>query len=168
MQERSFNHLLAALDPTARRLFGTYLAYRQGATEYLGTIPDVDIPGARAYLSERDYERYHLAAAKYHHEPHRAVDHLSMRRVPSGHPVDVVIPHEERPAIATDYAPAQCQYHVHGWPTGDGVELYGHYELRSDLHPVASERFDFYDRLRNHYRPDYGDTLIRGLTDLDL
>lgn len=158
--QRPWNHALAAIDPLAR-VFGAYTAYTLSASEYVGTIHVADAFDAADVLKSMGYEANPLAAAKYHPDPHHAVDHGGYRRVPDEHP-------DLDARITRDYAPRQCQYHPHLWPGVDGVEVFSHYEVRPDLHPVASESVaSAYNRLKEHYRPDYGETLVRGVTDLE-
>lgn len=144
-----FAQFLAALDPVARR-FGVYTAYRLSAKEYLGAVLfPLELRDARDYLRANDYEPHALAATKRHPETGQLHD-LSYRRVPTEHP-DAV----ENSAIA-DYDPQDCQYHVHCWVTKRGVEFFSHYELRPLKAPFE------------HYRPRYGSTYHRGVTDLDI
>ena len=160
---RPINHALAALDPIARAL-GGYSAYRIGRSEWIETVRSLSLEELVAALEEAGYRDNHLAAAKYHPAPHAAVDHASLRRVPDEHP-DLEVEAE----ITTEWAPHQCQYHVHLWPTLDGVEVFGHYELRPDLHPVAGEYpLETLKRLRTHYRPEHHETYLHGISDIAL
>lgn len=156
-RQRRWFHALAAVDGLARSV-GGYTAYGITTAEYVGrlTLP-LGLHDAVEYLRENGYERNSLAAAKFHTAPHDAVAHASYRRVPEEHPdIDARITH--------DYAPSECQYHVHLWPTVDGIEVFSHYEVRGDL--VRGNWS--YRRMREHYRPEGGETYLKGVTDLDL
>ena len=164
---QSHNHALAAIDPVVEALTGKYTAYQLAESEYVRTIND-SLENVTVLLKKSDYERNALAAAKYHHEPHKALDHGSYRRVPQNHPD--ALENQEQPAeIVNHYEPEECQYHVHLWPTADGVELYSHYEVRPDLWPVADESpLEAYQRAREHYDPTAGETYVRGVSDLQV
>lgn len=151
---RSLMHLLAAVDPAARRL-GQYTAYRIAPEEFVGAT-HMDLQRTARELREWGYETHHLAAAKLHPEPHAAVAHASLRRVPKEHPIGI----DAR--ITDEWEPGQCQYHVHLWPSRDGTSVFSHYEVRGD---VLRGGFDV-ERMRAHYRPDYGETYLRGISDI--
>lgn len=153
-----WTRLRAAVDPVVRR-FGLYTAYRLHGSEHIGATHDLTIDDARHYLRQNRYEPQYLSAAKRH--PTTGAPHdLSYRRVPGKHPALVV---NER--LARKFKPNECQYHVHAfrWDTGR-IDWYSHYELRpSPFKP----HFDI-SRALKHYRPKYGMTYFRGMTDLDL
>lgn len=154
-RQRRWFHLLAAADATARTL-GGYTAYQVETAEYVGRRTE-SLADVLQWLREQGYERNSLAAAKYHPEPHQAVTHASYRRVPEEHPdVDA--------RIVREFAPSESQFHVHCWPTVDGVELFSHYEPRGD---VIRGNWS-YRRMREHYRPTVTETYLRGVTDLSL
>jgi len=49
------------------------------------------------------------------------------------------------------------QYHIHTFDVDDGVDVFGHLELRPDMRPISSESWgDMVDRLRTHYKPTRG------------
>lgn len=165
MNQLAWNRLLAAVDPTARRL-GKYTAYQISRNEYV-TTAQTTLKNARIALETLGYTPNSLAAAKTHPDPHRAVAHASYRKVPDKYPI--AFRGDAAPRIVNDYRPEQCQYHVHLWPVVDGVELYGHYEVRPDLRPVGGEGIRAaYRRAREHYRPETGETYLMGVTDVDL
>lgn len=175
-RERAFNHFLAAVDDLAGQ-WGHYTAYPLDDAEHLGTVAfPLGLHDAREFLEANGYERHYVAAAKFHPGPHDAVDHASYRKVPDAHPTgELTKPSGRRPEILS-YNVAQCQYHVHLWPTREGIEFYGHYELRGDLHPVEGDcrraRFGWpleaLRRMRRHYRPTRGETYLPGVTDLPI
>lgn len=139
--------VFAALDPLLRSV-GLYSAYALSTEEFVGRV-STGIRGARRHLREREYSRHWLAAAKRHPRTGE-LDDGSYRRIPTEHPPNVA------GTDLADYAPRDCQYHVHFFQTDRGVEVYSHYELRPLLHP------------REHYRPRYASTYLKGVTDLIL
>ena len=159
---RTYQHLLAAVDPTVERETGGYTAYQIDLDEYVG-VRAGGLDEAIDALYAAGYTRHRLfRAAKYHPAPHRAVDHGSFRRIPSERPEGV------SDALA-EYDPRRTQLHVHVWPTREGVEHFAHFELRGDPWPVADETLrEAYDRARTHYRPEYGVEYLEGVTDLAL
>ena len=164
--QRTVNHALAAVAPVARR-FGAYTAYQLEPPEYVGTVA-FGMAATRQMLELGGYEPNPLSAAKYHPEPHKAVDHGSYRRVPDSHPPEVEDT-DPTPELAFLAAPRQCQYHVHLWPCDEGTAVFSHYETRPDLHPVGDESLtEAYCRLREHFRPTHGETYLHGVTDLEL
>jgi hypothetical protein len=146
--------LLSALDPYARRV-GLYTAYRLTEPERLGTVTgSAGLGVVVRRLRDAGYEPQWLAAAKRHPADDDRIAAGSYRRVPSRHPdVDA--------RLVDEWRPRDCQFHVHPFPTHDGVDLYGHYELRPDL---LAPRVDL-TRLRTHYRPTWGETYLRGVLD---
>ena len=149
-----WTELRALADPIARQ-FGYYTAYPLHADEYLGTN---HLSDALAYLQENDYHPQRLSAAKRHPETNQLHD-ASFRRVPTTHPEDAV-----GTELVDLFEPKECQYHVHAFEREDGIDFYSHYEARPDFfqpHPSIP-------RLRTHYRPDWGETYLLGVTDLDL
>lgn len=163
---RSWNHVLAAVDPLAKSV-GKFTSYQLDPYEKVGEEYFHDVADAADYLRRQGYERNALAAAKQHPAPHSALDHGSYRRVPDDHPFPDT-PGNGIPRIVREYDPVQCQYHVHLWPVADGIEFFSHYEVRPDLRPVGDESLtDAYRRAREHYRPDE-ETYIRGISDLEI
>jgi hypothetical protein len=146
--------LLSALDPYARRV-GLYTAYRLTEPERLGAVAEPGgVAGVARRLRDRGYGPQWLAAAKRHPADADRVAVGSYRRVPARHPdVDA--------RLVDDWRPVDCQFHVHPFPDGDGVDLYGHYELRPDLLAPRADPA----RLRTHYRPTWGETYLRGVLD---
>jgi len=159
----AWTHLRAAVDPLVRP-YHLYTAYPLTDAEHIGTVAGESIRDARRALGMAGYEPQYLSAAKRHPET-GALHDLSYRKVPDIHPVfDPIVSGGLKP-----YDAEQCQLHVHAFDVPDGVAFYSHYELRPDLRPVAGETIgEAYRRLRTHYRPEYGDTYLRGVTDLPL
>lgn len=149
----------AAVDPLARRL-GYYTAYPLGQAEHVGALGNgFTLADARTCLRQNAYEPQALSAAKRHPQTD-ALHDLSYRRVPTRHPPEAL-----GSTLEARYAPRECQYHTHVWQTDNGGPVfYSHYEARPDLFRPAVD----VGRLRTHYRPEYGETYLRGVTDLDL
>jgi len=149
-----WTELRALADPIARQ-FGYYTAYPLHVDEYLGTF---DLSDVIAFLRNNGYSPQRLSAAKRHPETNQLHD-ASFRRVPSEHPAGA-----RGTRIADLFEPEQCQYHVHAFERENGVEFFSHYEARPDFfQPNVS-----LTRLRTHYRPDWGETYLIGVTDLEL
>ena len=160
--------LLKRLDPIARR-FGFYLSYTLDESEFIG---ETDIDTANVFnepenmnppfVMEHDLYQYlewigyeqnatfagiSLVAAKQHPKTGRVHD-VSMRKID---------PENERK-----------QYHLHYWLERSGgvdtVQIASHREYRPDFKRVADESYsEMYDRLRTHYRPEYGEDYERGV-----
>ena len=136
---------LKRLDPLARRV-GFYTAYTLSESEYIGHTRD---PYAKQMLQTGGCERsptfmgLRLEAAKLHPTSGRVHD-WSLRKVD---------PRDHRK-----------QYHVHAWTNEENVTmLYSHREYRPDVRPVGGESLrEMYDRLRTHYRPEYGEDYEQG------
>lgn len=154
--------LRAAVDPIARR-YNLYTAYRVGWEERIGDVDGMGADAARWYLQDRGYEPQYLSAAKAWPDAGRPwgdgdLHDLSYRRVPDRHPPRAYgKPLEE-------WRPADCQYHVHVFVRDGGAVFFSHYELRPDFFSPAFSPA----RLRAHYRPAYGQSYLRGVTDLEL
>ena len=175
---RSYQHFLAAIDPTVRRLSRrlperlyageAYTAYGIDLAEYVGTDQfhgtDEQLLAVIDTIREAGYRRHRFVrAAKFHPDAHRAVDHGSFRRIPTEHPPAA----EDTPLEA--YDPLRCQHHTHLWPNRDGVERFSHYELRGDIVPVADESpSEALERMGEHYSPTYGETYLQGVRDPEL
>lgn len=142
-----WTRLRGALDPLAR-VYGQYTAYRLHINEHVGHVDGMSVPDARDYLKAKGYTPQYLSAAKRHPETGQLHD-LSYRRVPDAHPIEA-----EGTPIAKK-SPRLCQYHVHAFRVGGGVDWFSHYEYR----PLM---------LMKHYRPEYGATYLRGVSDLDI
>lgn len=157
-----WTRLRAHLDSVAR-LFGGYTAYTLSREEYIGSVY---LPGgardAYTFLTKNGYEPQYLSAAKRHPET-GALHELSMRNVPERHP-PATVTDDWMADIAFHYNPSECQYHVHVFEHDGIVEYFSHYELRPD---VFGPSFSV-GRLREHYRPEYGETYLRGVSDLGL
>ena len=136
--------LLVKADPIARR-FGFYTAYEIPEKEYVGSawFP-LGVHDVRKYLLNNGYEELKLLEAAKFHPKTGDVHTYSARKVDSEIP--------------------RWQYHAHVWNRdGDNIEVFSHYELRPDLRRINGESWNqMYDRLREHYRPDWGETYIRG------
>lgn len=143
-------------NPIARS-FNLYTTYTIREAERLG-VRNEELSETREYLRSRGYEPQRLSAAKLHPESGQPHD-LSYRRVPDTHPPGVS---DKR--IAERFSPRECQFHVHGFSVDDGMQLFSHYEVRPDL---SSPGVDI-SRLQTHYRPDYGQEYIRGISDLEI
>jgi hypothetical protein len=125
---------------------GLYAAYELHPEEFVGAIRlPRGVDAVREYLLERGYERSRLAALKHHPET-AATEDASLRRVDPDRP--------------------RRQWHVHLFARGDGVvELFSHYEYRPDPRPLADESArQCLERLREHYRPEWGTTWGGGTT----
>lgn len=150
------------VDAVTRKHLGVYVAYQLHQMEKAGTRWT---PRGRQdvvqHLREHGYEYNVLAAAKRHPDDDR-IDVGSYRRVPNEHP-DVTAYDRGGASIVEEWAPEDCQYHVHLFDTEvEGlVELYSHYELRPDLFdPNFSP-----SRVRIHYRPTQHENYLYGVTD---
>lgn len=152
-----WTRLRGAVDPYTRRTLGLYTAYPLDCREHIATW-NASLGLFRKSITNLGYEPQRLSAAKRH--PQTGTLHaLSMRRVPDRHPDDA-----EGTAIAREYDPEQCQYHLHAIEVNGGYDIFSHYELSpSILHPRPNPA-----RLREHYRPTYGSTYLRGVSDLHL
>lgn len=158
----AWTQLRAALDPIARR-YNLYTAYRVEWPEHVGTVDGMDVETARWFLDDVGYVPQFLSAAKAWPESEQPwsnddLHDLSYRRVPERHP-------SEAYDTELEYWPSGlCQYHVHVFVRDGVAYFFSHYELRPDfLRPYPS-----IPRLREHYRPTYGETYLRGVTDLEL
>ena len=145
--------LLKAIDPIARR-FGFYTSYTLSESEFVGTAPYA-LPGTHWYLQKNGYEDnptfmgITLEAAKTHPKTGKVHD-WSYRKVDPENP--------------------RKQFHIHGWkrdyekgPEHAYDEIASHREYRPDFKRVSDESYsEMYDRLRTHYRPEYGTDYERG------
>ena len=143
--------LLKRLDPIARR-FGGYTAYTLSEKERVGTIKTNAVSALReiGYEWPPRFAGIRLEAAKMHPETGE-VHQASFRKVD---------PNNERK-----------QYHVHLWDVFSiaPTPVYVHREYRPDFKRVADESYsEMYDRLRTHYRPEYGVDYERGVMCDDL
>lgn len=137
--------LMAAIDPIARRL-GYYTAYELDTQERVGFVNQDPITTRESLLMD-GYEfsptiaGVNLEAAKLH--PNTGEVHeVSLRKVD---------PDDERK-----------QYHVHLW--GDrSTSIFSHHEYRPDVCVLDTESMtEAKERLETHYRPEWGETYIRG------
>jgi hypothetical protein len=157
--------LRARVDPFARAL-GFYTAYRIDPAEHIRTIDKQVGPVAADFrrLGYRDVPAIAgipLEAAKEHPANDDQYHRVSLRRRPLKHPTAA----EGTPL--TSERPQHCQYHVHLFQTDAGTELYSHYELRPDLGRLTGETVsDWINRLETHFQPAYGETYLRGVSDL--
>jgi len=140
--------MIRRLYPTLDRLMpgGFYAAYQLDAAEFVARVPKRPAR-VRVNLTQRGYERTSfLSAAKYHPRLDDRVDVGSLRRVDPEDP--------------------RRQYHVHLFDGGTaGTSIYSHLEYRPDLRPVAGETVrEAVDRLREHYKPEWGSTWGDGVT----
>lgn len=143
--------VLPALDPVARRV-GQYTAYQLSDAELVGSVATRRAT-VRRRLLEAGYTPARKAAAKRHPDDRDRIDAGSLRRVPADHP-DVSAP------LTREWRPVDCQYHVHLFPGPDGdVEVYSHYEVRPDFLVPEPD----VERLRIHYRPEWGEQYLRGV-----
>lgn len=147
---------MARTDPVARR-FGLYTAYPLPPTEFVGSKT---AESSEQFLRERlrasGYHHQWLAATKSHPETGDMQD-IGCRKVPGSHPdIDT--------RLTRNWAPNQCQFHVHLWHYGGRVEVFSHYELRPDFFSPTFNR----ERLREHYRPTWGETYLPGVCDFDV
>lgn len=130
---------------------GLYAAYSIG-DEQIASLPDVEPRWAICAMRTVGFEPAWLAALKYRSTARRHHDVASLRYVPEEHPaVDA--------RIVDEWAPEECQYHLHLFDVDGVLEVYSHYEVRPDLlRPSPS-----IERLRTHYRPEYGEDYVKGL-----
>lgn len=162
----AWTELRAAADPVVRP-YNLYTAYPLTRAEHIGTVAG-SVDELREFLVDAGYGPQYLSAAKAHpdaSQPWTSSDlhDLSYRRVPAEHP-PATIHDGEMLRIAREFRPAECQYHVHAFGRGGVLECYSHYEVRPDfLRPSISIR-----RLQTHYRPEYAQDYLRGVTDLEL
>jgi hypothetical protein len=153
-----WTRLRGALNPALPD--GWYTAYDLGAAEHVATTR-LSVPALRETLRMGGYERQRLSAAKRHPQTGQLHD-LSMRRVPDEHP-DAV-----RGTRITAWPARACQFHVHAFrldtdTLGPVTWVGSHYELRPDFfRPRPSVQ-----RLHEHYKPEYGQTYHRGVTDVE-
>jgi hypothetical protein len=141
-------YLLKAINPIARRL-GGYTAYTLSEREYVGTVEnDSDLQTvlrSRGYGDAPRVLGIRLQATKLHPESGDVHD-WALRKVS---PVD-----------------ESMQYHIHGWQSSAGTEIFSHYEYRPDLAALSGEsQSERESRLRTHYRPTWGTDYIRGKRD---
>jgi len=148
--------LRVKLNPRAKSV-GQYTKYTMDEEEFVAAVT-WDLDQLRSRLRDWGYEPQKLSAAKTHHTTGQPHD-LSYRRVPEEHPELA----EDR-RVGQEYEPNECQYHVHAFVMDSEIEVYSHYEARPDfLWPRPS-----LERLDTHYRPDYGEDYLKGVTDLDI
>lgn len=152
----TWTKLRIAANPIARR-FNQYTAYTIRDSERIG-VKQEDLSETREYLRTQGYEPQILSAAKMHPETAQPHD-LSYRRVPDSHP-----PGASDKLIEEKFSPRECQFHVHAFSVDGQMHLFSHYEARPDL---WSPTVDI-SRLQTHYRPDYGQEYIRGISDLEI
>jgi len=148
----ALKQLIRSLNPLAQR-FGFYTSYRLDSRELVGTTSDHTLFSAEARLRSCGYESpptvagVPLSAVKTHPEDDTSHE-LTLRKVDPDNP--------------------RKQWHVHLWERDGVVELYSHWEFIPDLNRVAGETHaERVDRLREHYRPDYGTTYRMGVADPD-
>lgn len=145
--------------PAADRLaspWGFYAAYSIG-DEQIARLSDVKTRWAICAMRTVGFKPVWLSALKYRSSARNRHDVASLRYVPDEHPtVDA--------RIVDEWAPDECQYHLHLFDVDDALEVYSHYELRPDLlRPSPS-----IERLRTHYRPEYGEDYLKGLAPHDV
>ncbi|PHQ43955.1 hypothetical protein Z052_02100 [Halorubrum sp. C191] len=139
-----------------------YTSYEVREAEYLGRY-DGETAALRASLRERGYS-YRLLAATKRHPRRGEIDAGSFARIPDRHP------DAAGGTGLDDLDPRECQYHVHLFDGGDGVEVYGHYEVHPLPHVPTWDLSRPYPR---HYYPTWDDpgvprgewTYLRGVTD---
>lgn len=145
------SRLLYKIDWGADKI-GMYTSYEVQANELVGST-DRDIKDVITRLREIGYKYNSISAAKQHAESGN-LETASFRSVPEEHP-DL----NQETQITSNWRPIDCQYHVHLFEVDDRVEITSHYELRPDiLNPEFSS-----DRLRTHYRPEWGESYIPGV-----
>jgi len=128
-----------------------YTSYKVQANELVGST-DKKIEDVVSRLKEIGYKYNSISAAKQHAESGN-LETASFRRVPEEHP-DL----DQETQITNNWRPVDCQYHVHLFEVDDRVDITSHYELRPDiLNPEFAS-----DRLRTHYRPEWGESYIPG------
>ena len=121
-----------------------YTSYSIDDAEYLGRFD-----GTRDELASR------LSARGYHYQLFAATKTLgadgpkdvgSFARIPDRHP-------DAADGTALDEVPpGECQYHVHPFDVGDGMEVYGHYEVHPYPH---TPHIDVSRPWPRHYRPTW-------------
>jgi len=133
------------LNPIARR-FGFYTAYVLDTREFVGKLPNAPVWWqTHGYESNPSIAGIPLSAAKIHPETNETHD-ISVRKV--------------------DPETPRKQWHVHGWVFEDRIEIASHYEFRPDPVLIGDEYpTDMIERLRTHYRPEYGSEYRMGVVD---
>lgn len=141
---RWLTRLRRAVLPALDRLLpeSLYAAYTLTPVEHVATV-EASPAALATELRCRGYELSTLSALKYHWETGRPAAG-SLRRV--------------------DHRTPDWQWHVHLFEIAGGTAVTSHYELRPDPSPSAAAL----RRMYWHYRPRYGETYIRGATDLRL
>jgi hypothetical protein len=123
-----------------------YASYRLSWEEYVDTVNKAT---AWSLLKENGYERVYITSALKRHPETNATDNGSYRKVDPNGP--------------------RFQYHVHLFDRGQDVDIFSHHEYRPDFHPIGDESpTEAINRLREHYKPEYGKTYLQGATDLEL
>ena len=143
--------LLVRLDPIARE-FGFYTSYELSEHEFMGEVKTIDD-------DNYNYLKYHLPTNAGYEKPPKAI----------GVPLEAAKIHPTWGEVhdyslrKVDQESPRWQYHVHVWEREKWSEIFSHYELRPDFRRINGESWNkMYDRLREHYRPDWGETYIRG------
>jgi len=136
------------VNPVARAA-GFYTAYTLDPREKVGTLPLSPIEwSAYGYTTNPSLLGVPLAAAKIHPETDNTHD-ISLRKV--------------------DPQNKRKQWHIHVFKQGTKMEVFSHYEFRPDLNPVGDEGFgEMKERLKTHYRPEYGSEYRLGVVDPEL
>ena len=136
------------LNPVANR-FGFYTAYTLDRRERVGTLPLSPLEwSAYGYTTNPSLLGVPLSAAKIHPETDRTHD-ISLRKV--------------------DPENKRKQWHIHVFRQGTKMEVFSHYEFRPDLNPVGDEDIvEMKQRLKTHYRPEWGDEYRLGVVDDEL
>jgi len=136
------------LNPVANRL-GFYTAYTLDPRERVGTLPPNPLEwSAYGHTTNPSLLGIPLSAAKIHPETDRTHD-ISLRKVG---------PENKRK-----------QYHIHVFKQGTKMEIFSHHEFRPDPTTVGDEDIvEMKQRLRTHYRPEWGSEYKLGVIDDEL
>jgi len=136
------------LNPVANRL-GFYTAYTLDRRERVGTLPVSPLEwSAYGYTTNPSLLGVPLSAAKIHPETNKTHD-ISLRKV--------------------DPQNKRKQWHIHVFKQGTKMEVFSHYEFRPDPTTVGDEDIvEMKQRLKTHYRPEWGDEYRMGVVDSDL
>jgi hypothetical protein len=162
--------LLKAIDPYLRRV-GLYSAYTLDEKEFVGSV-GIDTSNVFKKLEDRrppfvmEHDFYNtLTANGYETSPTFAGITLEAAKIhpKTGDVHDVSL-------RKVDPENNQKQYHLHYWlesvEEGYEAQLFSHHEYRPDVRILDGETLsEAIERLKTHYRPEWGESYIRGKAD---
>jgi hypothetical protein len=148
--------ILPRVDEYSREYLGLYTAYEVSEEEFVFET-NADLEELKKSLENAGYNYNFLAATKKH-PVFDIVDSGSFRRVPETHPDNL----DKDSELYQEWSPNHCQFHIHIFEINDGSKQVScHYELRPDLsNPKLS-----IDRMKSHYRPEWGETYFPSIHD---